>query len=227
MKIVKKLSIWLAALAFVGFSANSAQAVVARRVTATLAGTWDASGHHTTGRYFMGHSTQIPSDTISYFIFNLASVKGKHVTDASINVPGSNDWNFTIPWTAHPAGQTAFQGKFKETGLSSRFTLNDILKGMPNARDNWQIYHYEMSEENLSYAWFPDSHTHDFEITPFHGTRFPATLAKVQAAVNGGGQFAVFMVSGFGQTARTEEYGYNGTGLPFNRPVVLTFFTSN
>ncbi len=226
MQKSRKVSLWMAALAMIGIGAASVQAAT-HSVTAHLAGTWDTTGHHTTGRYFVGHSTQIPADTISYFVFNLASVKGKHVNDAVITVPGTNDWAFTANWTAAPAGQTKFQMKTKETGLAGRFSERDILNGMPNAKDNWTIYHYEMSEENLSYAWFPDGHTHSFEITPFHGTRFPATLAKVQAAVNGGGDFLIFLCSGFGQTLRTEEYEYNGTGVAFNRPVVLTFFTTN
>ncbi len=226
MQKSRKVSLWMAALAMIGIGTATVQASI-HTVTARLAGTWDANGHHTTGRYFVGHSTEIPTETISYFVFNLASVKGIHVQDAVINVPGTSDWAFTANWTGHPAGQTAFQFKQKETGLAmSRFTENDILNGMPNPSDNWMIYHYEQTEENLSYAWFPDGFTHNYEITPFHGTRFPATLAKVQAAVNGGGDFIVFLCSGFGQTLRTEQYQYNGTGVAFNHPVVLSINTN-
>ncbi len=226
MQKSQKVGLWIASLAMIGLGTATVQAAT-HTVNARLSGTWDANGRHTTGRYFVGHSTEIPTDTISYLVFNLNSVKGKHVQDAVITVPGNNDWGYTVPWGGHPAGQTAFQFKTKTTGVAiGRFTNADILNGMPNPRDNWMIYHYEMSEENLSYAWYPDSHTHDFEITPFHGTRFPATLAKVQKAVDSGGDFIVCLVSGFGQTAKTEEYNY-GTGLPFTTHIVLTFTTTN
>ncbi|MDP9174058.1 MAG: hypothetical protein M3O30_09365 [Planctomycetota bacterium] len=217
----KKLGLWMAAVALMGIGAANVQAAN-HNINANAAGTWDKNGKHSTGRYFVGHSTQIPADTISYFVFDLSSIKGKHVTHASITVPGTNDWNFTVPWTGH---NPLFQFKQKSTNMdTSRFTTRDITNGMPNPADNWKIYHYEQSLENLSYAWFPDGHTHNYEITP---PRFPATLAKVQAMVNAGGNWPIFMCSGFGTTARTEEYQYTGTGRAFNQAVTMFVTTSN
>ncbi|MDP9174060.1 MAG: hypothetical protein M3O30_09375 [Planctomycetota bacterium] len=221
MMNTKKLSFWMAAVALMGIGAANVRAAD-HNINANAAGTWDQNGVHTTGRYFIGHSTQIPADTLSYFAFDFSSIKGKHATHASITVPGTNDWTFTVPWTGHtPLLQFKQKVQVVDT---SRFTVGNILNGMPNPANNWQIYHYEQSLANLSYAWFPDGHTHNYEITP---PRFPETLAKIQSMVNAGGTQVILIMSGFGTTARTEEYKFNGTGVAFNQAVTLTVSTSN
>lgn len=222
MKNVKKLGFLMAALALVGVGATRVHAATNHNFNATIGGTWDINGMHSTGRYFEGHSTQIPAENLSYFAFDLSSIKGKHATHASITVPGTNDWSFNTPWTGHTP---LLQFKQKVQVIdTSRFTVSNILNGMPNPANNWMIYHYEQSFENLSYEWDPDGFTHNYELTP---PRFPNTLAKIQAMVNAGGTQVILIMSGFGTTASTEEYKYNGTGVAFTTPVVLTVTTSN
>jgi hypothetical protein len=165
-------------------------------LAATTSGTWDSSGVHATGVYFVGHTTDPPDDTLSYFVFDLTPVAGKTVTDASLTLPGTSDWKITVPGTQ----PLALQFKLGATPLPASLTLAQVTGGS----DDTSVYPDVSAEQDLGFAWVPSGST-----TNTYGA-FTYDTTRLQDAVNAGGLYPIFAVQRFGQTATTAEYLYGG-----------------
>jgi len=167
-------------------------------LVATSCGTWNSSGVHTTGEYFVGHSTDRPDETLAYFVFDLTPVAGKTVTDASLTLPGTGDWTITVPDAAHTP---ALQFKLGATPLPASLTLAQVT----GAGDDTSVYPDVHAEQDLGFGWVPSGST-----TNTYGA-FTYDTGRLQSAANAGGLYPIFAVQRFGETATTEEYLYGGS----------------
>jgi hypothetical protein len=170
--------------------------VTTHPLVAVSCGTWDSLGVHTTGVYFVGHTTAKPDDTISYFVFDLTSVRGLTLTGASLTLPGTADWKITVPAPMTPA----LQFKMGTTPLPSSLTLARVT----GASDDTGVYSEVHAEQDLGFGWVSsgsDTNTYD---AFYYGN------ARLQNAVSAGGLYPIFAVQRFGEAAATDEYLYGG-----------------
>lgn len=158
-------------------------------------GTWDSAGTHTVGEYFTGFSKERSHDTVSYFIFDLSSIKGKKVTNCNLTIEGTKDFTFTAVWSGHTP---VHQFKVGMTPMNpSKLTVAQITTGNHNPAV-WKAVH---SEQNLGYRWTPDGVHAGARFDAFHYNN-----QRFQAAVNAGGQFAMFGVQRFSSGNTGEQY---------------------
>jgi hypothetical protein len=151
---------------------------------------------HTTGVYFVGHTTEKTDDTISYFVFDLTPLDGLTLTGASLTLPGTADWKITVPGPVTPA----LQFKLGATPLPTSVPLARVTTGS----NDTGVYSEVHAEQDLGFAWVPsgsDTNTYD----AFHYDN-----ARLQDAVNAGGLYPLFAVQRFGEDAATDEYLYGG-----------------
>lgn len=176
----------------------SAAAGVTTRLQSLSCGTWDSSGAHATGNYFIGHSQERPNETVAYFIFDFTPIKGRTVTAANITIPGTNDWHITAPWPNHTP---LLQFKIGARPLPSQYTLADVTNGnhIP------LLFHYVSRSQDLGYDWKPSASTTN-TYDSFH-----YNTDRLQQIVNAGGRAPIFAASGWGTTISTEEYIYGGS----------------
>jgi hypothetical protein len=165
-------------------------------LVAVSCGTWDSLGVHTTGVYFVGHTTAKPDDTISYFVFDLTPIAGLKLTAASLTLPGTADWKITVPAPVTPA----LQFKLGTTPPPASLTLARVTSGS----DDTGVYSEVHAEQDLGFGWVPsgsDTNTYD---------AFYYDNVRLQDAVNAGGLYPIFAVQRFGEAAATDEYLYGG-----------------
>ena len=140
-------------------------------------------------------------------MFNLASVKGKTVSAASVTIPGTRDWTFTANWTNHTP---LHQFKVGITPMPGTLNIGHITGGSNDPR----VFRDVHNEQNLGYGWTPDG-TASRSYDTFH-----YDPGRFQNAVNRGEQLALFAVSRFGADLRTEQYifggGVCGSGIALN-----------
>lgn len=177
---------------------------------AITCGTWDSAGNHTVGEYFTGFSRERPNNTVSYFIFDLSSIKGKNVTNCNLTITGTKDFAFTAIWANHTP---THQFKIGCTPMNpGKLTVAQITTGNHNS-SIWKDVH---SEQNLGYGWLPDGLHPGFHLDAFHYNN-----QRLQAAVNAGGLFALFGVERFDNQNTGEQYiwgqsKFAGTQLELN-----------
>jgi hypothetical protein len=160
-------------------------------------GKWDSSGTHTPGQYFVGHTSHPPDDTISYFVFDLTPVRGMTLTDAHLAIPGTADWKVTVPT---PAGDPPLAFKVGITPLPGGLTLDQVTAGHADP----SVYQHVHAEDDLGFGWFQSGNdTHAVGA-------FTYDTARLQAAVDAGGPYALFAVQRFGEQIGTDEYFYGG-----------------
>jgi hypothetical protein len=162
---------------------------------ATSCGTWNSAGVHTTGEYFVGHSTDRPDDTTAYFVFDLTPIAGKTVTAASLTLPGTSDWKITVA----DANETpALQFKLGATPLPASLTLAQVTGGS----DDVHVYPDVYAEQDLGFDWVPSGGTTNSYAAFYYDK------TRLQAAVDAGGLYPIFAVQRFAESATTEEYFY-------------------
>jgi hypothetical protein len=160
-------------------------------------GTWDSLGTHTTGGYFVGHTLDPSDDTLSYFVFDLTPVEGRTVAAASLAIPGTPDWKITVATTRVTP---ALQFKLGATPLPASLTLAQVTNG----NDDTSVYNDVLAEQDLGFGWVPSGSP-----TYTYGA-FTYNVARLQDAVNAGGDYPMFAVQRFGASASTEQYLYGG-----------------
>jgi len=184
-------------------------------IKATACGTWDSAGNHTVGDYFTGFSIERPHDTASYFIFDLSSIKGKRVTDCNVTIEGTTDFTFTAVWAHH---SPTHQFKVGITPMNpGKMTIAQITTGNHNP-SIWKNAH---SEQDLGYRWVADGLHKGARFDAFHYNH-----QRFQAAVNAGGQFAMFAVNRFSSGAKSEQYLWGQSHFA-GAELVLHVTTSN
>jgi hypothetical protein len=186
--------------------------VTTHQLLALQCGTWNSLGVRTTGEYFVGHSAARPNDTLSYFVFDLSSVKGKTVTAASLTIPGTSDWKITVP---EPGTTTLMAFKLGITPLPANLTLARVTGGASDP----SVYQDVRMEQDLGFEWVPTGSTSN-AYDAFHYDN-----PRLQHALDAGGLYALFAVDRFtqGDMAATEEYLYGGGSCGSN--IVLTVET--
>jgi hypothetical protein len=167
-------------------------------LSATSCGTWDSLGVHTVGGYFVGHTTNKPDNTVAYFVFDLSPVEGRTLTGVSLTIPGTSNWEITVPAPSHRTPPLQF--KLGVTPLPASLTLTQVTNG----NDDPGIYQAVHAEQDLGFGWYPSGAT-----TNTYGA-FTYDTARLQEAVNTGGLYPLFAVQRFGETATTPEYFYRG-----------------
>jgi hypothetical protein len=171
--------------------------VTSYRLAATSCGTWDDVGIHKVGGYFVGHTTDTPDQTLSYFVFDLTPLRGRTVTVALLIIPGTPDWKITV---ARQSLTPPLQFKLGVTPLPASLTLTQVTDG----NDDPGIYQAVHAEQDLGFGWYPSGAT-----TNAYGA-FTYDTVRLQDAVNAGGLYPLFAVQRFGETATTPEYFYRG-----------------
>ena|SRR5450432_3961784 len=174
---------------------------------ATGCGTWDSSGVHTPGEYFVGHSSARPNDTIAYFVFDLTPLAGRTVTAAGLSLPGTSDWKTTVTPPAAELPGLVF--KLGTTPLPTALTLAEVTTGMNDP----SVYRGVEAEPILGFSWVASG----ADINIYDAFHYDA--ARLQAAVAAGGFYPLFGVPGYGVTATTDEYLYGSSA--FDRAIVL------
>jgi hypothetical protein len=180
--------------------------VTTYRLVALQCGTWDSTGVHSSGEYFVGHSTFRPNDTISYFVFDLSPVRGKTIAGASLVIPGTNDWKVTVP---EPGTTNRLYFKLGTTPEPAGMTLDEVTSGTSDAG----VYQQVRAEQDLGFAWVPSGST----VQRYDAFHYDS--ARLTRAVDAGGMFVLFAVDRFASQATTEEYLY-GQGIC---PAGITF----
>ena len=171
--------------------------VTSHRLPALQCGTWNSLGVHTAGDYFVGHSAARPNDTLSYFVFDLSSVRGKTITRASLTLPGTSDWRITVP---EPPPTTLLAFKQGATPLPPGLTLARVT----GAASDLTVYQDVRAEQDLGFGWFASGSTSN-TCDAFHYDN-----QRLQRAANAGGMYPLFAVDRFTNMASTEEYLYGG-----------------
>jgi hypothetical protein len=167
------------------------------RLAATSCGTWDSSGTHSVGHYFVGHSIAKPNDTISYFVFDLTPARGKTLAAVSLIIPGTSDWKITVP---EPGPTPLLQFKLGTTPLPASLTLAEVTGGAADPK----VYQDVHAEQDLGFGWVSSgAMTSAYDAFFYDG-------ARIQTALNAGGPYPIFAVQRFGENASTEEYLYGG-----------------
>jgi hypothetical protein len=162
---------------------------------------------HTSGGYFVGHSTGEPDDTLSYFVFDLSPIQGRTVTTAGLTLPGTSDWKFTVP---APGETPPLQFMLGVRPLPPSLTLTQVTDGS----DDPSVFEDVQTEGDLGFAWDPSG-----SITNTYGA-FSSGTERFQDAVNVGGPYPMFAVQDFATRATTEEYLFGGGVC--NPGIVLT-----
>ncbi|MDP9173257.1 MAG: hypothetical protein M3O30_05250 [Planctomycetota bacterium] len=219
----RKLSFWMAAMAMVGFGAATLHADVTRDLRCLASGNWNDQGHRTSGNYQIGYSTQLPHHQAAYFIFDYSSIKGKKVTNLTITIQGSTDFNITDVWVNHtPAHQ--FKVGIADQGPNS---VNEIMNG----NNNQQLYINASDEQRngeMGYGWVKDGLHPGFRFDAWH-FQLPTSRDfdgyTFQPEVNAGGIHALWACDRFDNQAGNENYIWGNT--KFNNGIVLHVTTTN
>ena len=186
-----------ASLPFAGCTYDVTLGSVKYALPAMSCGTWNSAGVRTTGGYFVGHSTDEPDDTLSYFVFDLSPIRGRKVTTAGLTIPGTSDWKFTV---SAPGETPPLQFMLGVRPLPPSLTLTQVTDGSNDAH----VFEDVQAEGDLGFAWDASG-----SITNTYGA-FSYGTERFQDAVNAGGPYPMFAVQDYASTTTTEEYVFGG-----------------
>ncbi len=169
-------------------------------LVAESCGTWDSTGVHTTGDYFVGHSTARPNEALAYFVFDMTPVMSQTLTGAELAIPGTDDWAITVDAPAQE-GPPPLQFRLSTQPLPAGLTLAQVTGG----DNDTSVYTAVHAEQDLGFQWVQSGST-----TNVYGA-FTYDTGRLQSGVDASGLYPLFGVERWGESETTDEYLYGNS----------------